>query len=169
MQSITIILAALLSVIATVDGSHQDLNSNAEQRQVSIEAQPDSPLLLKDLSTSLYSRSMDRPSYIRGFDLDLTFYAENKSDKVIVAYTFALIEPDGMSEVSTLRLRTVVPYETTAEDSSSVRTKGKPLTLRLELISFEDGTTWKAKSFPFPWLKQKKQRLKSPDSGEGTI
>ncbi len=35
MQSITIILAALLSVIATVDGSHQDLNSNAEQRLAS--------------------------------------------------------------------------------------------------------------------------------------
>ncbi len=132
----------LLTLGLTLSGYSQ----KAEQRTFVIESQPDSPLLIRDVSATIKpaNKHYSVPNLI------ITYYIENISKKKVKQYTFhkPAEKDSGIKDErdSLIRVEELMPGESTLQ-SMGVTIEGEPLVFRIKEVDFEDGTKWTAKDF----------------------
>lgn len=118
---------------------------NAKQRSFFIESQPDSPLLIRDLSAKILPVNKYRTSP----EIEVIFYVENVGDRKVKRYSFQDPEEDS-AKYEDYNERgfggSLVPRES-YRWKLNMSVEGKSLIYRIKEVEFEDGTKWKAKAF----------------------
>ncbi len=121
-------------------------SQNSKQRSFFIELQPDSPLLIRDLSATILPNS----KRIISPTMEVTFYVENRSEKKVLEYSFQdPAEDDANYEDYNVRgfdLQDLLPGESRRQ-KLTMMIEGKSLVYRIKEVKSEDGTKWKAKPF----------------------
>jgi hypothetical protein len=124
-----------------------------KQRSFYIESQPNSPLLIRDLTATILPENKYRSLP----KLEVTFYVENRSKKAIKRYAYQdPAENDKNYEDYQERGRSstlLLPGESDFH-KGGMSVEGESLVYRIKEVEFEDGTKWKAK--PFIAAKAKK-------------
>lgn len=125
---------------------------NSKQRSFFIELQPDSPLLIRNLTATILpvNRNRTTPS------VEVAFYVENISKKKVKQYSYqdpAENDSNYNDEERGFNLEGLLPGESDLH-KLSMTVNGESLVYRIKEVEFEDGTKWKAK--PFNVMKAKK-------------
>ncbi|MDQ3798557.1 MAG: hypothetical protein M3384_03830 [Acidobacteriota bacterium] len=144
--SIVLLLIVFLPAKQMATAQGQEL----QQRSFFIELQPESPILIRDLSATILQKDNDY------FRMEVIFYLENRSTKKIKYYSYQDPAEDG-SNYKDYDVRgsggNLLPGES-ERIKSTMSVEGKPIVYRIKEVVFEDGTQWKAK--PFNTVKAQK-------------
>jgi hypothetical protein len=142
----------LITVLLAFGLTLSSYSQSAKQRTFFIESQPDSPLLIRDLTATILPVNKYRISP----KLEVAFYVENRSKKKIKDYQYQ--DPDENDlNYEDYNVRgfggDLLPGESYLV-KSTMTVEGNSLVYRIRDVKFEDGTSWKAK--PFNAAKAKK-------------
>src|SRR5258708_9936857 len=129
---------------------------NPLRRPAKIDLQLESPLLI---SNPRYYSFMSIGSGVGGY---LRFDITNRSNKPVHSYSYRYYSPVRIGNGSLLAEGLLPGY---SRDDSISADEYAPLTLTIDFVQFEDGTTWFAKSpqstaSPRAWKREQKQRLR---------
>jgi hypothetical protein len=130
-------------------------NVNAQkskEQNFYIESQPDSPLLIRDLTAVILPVN----KYRSAPQIEITFYIENRSKKNIAEYSVENPAVDAStfdSDDAGIYPKNLMPGES-YQGRLTISAEVESLVYRIGYVAFEDGTEWNAK--PFNGAKAKK-------------
>lgn len=140
-----LLIAILASGIINLNNFIVVRSQNIKQKSFFIESQPDSPLLIRDLSAII----LPSDDYSSSPKIEVVFFIENRSKKKVVKYQFQDPAEDD-TEYKDYNVRgfggDLLPGESYRQ-KSKMTVEGKALVYRIRDVEFEDGTKWKAKPF----------------------
>lgn len=122
--------------------------NQARQRSFFIETQPDSPLLIRNLSATILPINSRRTM----LEMEVTFYIENRSKKKIARYSYQDPAEDesnydddpNYGDFNERGTGTNLLPGQSHQQTLSMTVDGKSLVYRINSVKFEDGTMWKA-------------------------
>lgn len=110
-----------------------------------IESQPDSPMLIRDMSAELVQNPNDTMAFN---NIQITFYFENRSAKKIKQYIWDNPMPDESKWPSGgIDARILLPGESQRYQNTFHTQQGPSVVFRISEVEFVDGTKWKAKRY----------------------
>lgn len=131
----------------------------SQARSFYIESQPDSPVLIRDLTATILPVNEFRSAPA----LEAFFFAENRSKKKIKVYSYQKLGEKAAEKAADLDERwgrNLLPGEFVRIKDNWDGMDGETLYYRISEVEFEDGTKWKAE--PFNAAKAKKSaRIKA--------
>jgi hypothetical protein len=147
------VLVVLIFLAGVICVEAQSVTSTKDQSCLSpfpaakffIESQPNSPLLIRDLSAELVQNPNDVMGYKR---IRVTFYFENRSDKKITDYIWDDPSPDESEMPSGgINSEGLLPGESHRNMNIFHTQQGPSVVFRVSEVTFADGTKWKVPKY----------------------